>query len=141
MKRGNTVSIKGNVTRDVEIRRTSSGANACTWGIAWNDARKDDNGQWEDVPNFFEVQCWASDAQLKYIEGITKGARCAVISGHLEYQTWSKDGSKFSKVIIRVDDPVSGLMVEAGRQKAPTRNEPQAPIEVEASIYDDEIPF
>ena len=139
MKRGNTVSIKGNVTRDIEIRRTNSGANACTWGIAWNDSRKNDKGNWEDVPNFFDVQCWASDGQLKFLEGVKKGAKCAVIGGHLEQQSWERDGKKYSKVVVRVDDPVSGLMVEAGKPKTQTSNEP--PIEVESYVYDSDIPF
>ncbi len=137
MKRGNTVSIKGNVTRDIEISRTNSGANACSWGIAWNDSRKNDKGDWEDVPNFFDVQCWASDGQLKFLEGVKKGARCAIIGGHLEQQTWENNGKKYQKVVVRVDDPVSGLMVEAGKRKA----QPQEPIEVVASVYDSDIPF
>lgn len=139
MKRGNTVSIKGNVTRDVEIRRTNSGVNACSWGVAWNDSKKNSSGAWQDVPNFFDVECWASDAQLKFLEGIKKGARCAIIGGHIEQQSWERDGKKYSKVVVRVDDPVSGLMVEAGKLKAPSGKEP--PIEVESFVYDDDIPF
>ncbi len=139
MKRGNTVSLKGNVTKDMEIRRTDSGANACTWSIAWNDSKKNDHGDWEDVPHYFEVQCWATDGQLKFLEGVKKGARCAVIGGHLEQQTWENNGKKYSKVVVRVDDPVSGLMVEAGKPKTQSSNEP--PIEVVASVYDDSIPF
>ena len=134
MKRGNTVSIKGNATRDVEIRRTASGVNACSWGIAWNDSKKNQQGRWDDVPNFFDVECWASDAQLKYLDGIRKGARCAIIGGHLEQQRWEHDGKKYSKVVIRVDDPISGLMVDSGGNQ-------QAPIEAKATVYDVDIPF
>ena len=91
MRRGNVVSIKGNATKDVEIRRTSSGANMCAWCIAWNDSRKGKDGEWVDIPNFF--------------------------GGHLEQRSWEKDGRKYSKVVIRVDDPVSGLMLEAKQAK------------------------
>ena len=139
MKRGNTVSIKGNVTRDMEVRRTNSGANACSWGIAWNDSKKNDAGEWEDVPNYFDVQCWASDGQLKFLEGIKKGARCAIIGGHLEQQRWENESGKHSKVLIRVDDPVSGVMVTGGKPKQQAKE--SAPIEVEATVYDDDIPF
>ena len=131
--RGNHVSIKGNVTRDMQVKRTSSGANACSWGIAWNDRKKNQAGDWEDVPNYFDVDCFASDKQLGFLNGIKKGARCAIIEGHLVYQSWEKDGQKRSRVVIRVDDPVGGLFVSEVKQ--------QAPIEVEATVYDDEIPF
>lgn len=133
MKRGNTISIKGNVTRDVQIRRTNSGINACSWGIAWNDSKKNQSGEWVDVPNFFDVECWASDGQLKFLEGIRKGDKCAIIGGHIEQQTWEKDGNKKSKVVIRVDDPVSGMVIDSKAK--------QAPIEVQAELYDDSIPF
>ena len=89
----------------------------CTWCIAWNDSRKGKDGEWVDIPNFFDVECWASDNQVKFLEGIKKGTRCAIIGGHLEQRSWEKDGRKYSKVVIRVDDPVSGLMLEAKQAK------------------------
>ena len=132
LKRGNTISIKGNATRDIEIRRTASGMNACSWSIAWNDSRKGANGNWEDVPHFFDVECWASDAQVKFLQGLRKGARCAIIGGHLEQQRWERNGQKYTKVIIRADDPVSGVLFDMPQS---------APIEVTPTILDDSIPF
>lgn len=131
--RGNTVSIKGNVTRDMEVRRTKSGSNACSWGIAWNSRRRNQEGEYEDVPNFFDVECWASDKQLAFLQGVKKGARCAIVDAHLEFQQWERDGQKRSKVLIRVDDPVGGLLVE--------HSEKAKPQYVEATVYDDDCPF
>lgn len=133
--RGNTVSIKGNVTRDMEVRRTNSGSNACSWGIAWNDRKKNrSTGEYEDVPNFFDVECWASDGQLRQLQGqVVKGARCAIVDGHVEQQTWESNGQKRSKVVIRVDDPISGLMCASGQAR---RQE-----SVQESYYDEDIPF
>lgn len=122
--KGNTVSIRANVTRDAEVRRTQGGSNAVKWGIAWNSSKKDPNGQWIDVPHYFDVECWMSDAQLNNVaHQIVKGAGCCVVDGHLEYQSWDDgNGNKRSKVVIRVDDPIKGLMLGAPRQAQNAQN-------------------
>lgn len=136
--KGNTVSIKGNVTRDAEIRSTSGGSTVITWGIAWNRSRKNQNtGEYEEVPNYFDCQCWVTDKQRSVIEGqIVKGARCAIIDGHLEYQSWEKDGQKRSKVVIQVDDPIGGMLVQSGHPSAAPQ--PSAPDD---GYEDSDIPF
>lgn len=131
--RGNTVSLKGNITRDAEIRRTQSGRIVASWGIAWNRSRKNQQGEYEDVPYYFDVECWLTDKQLRLLEpSLVKGARCAIIDGHLEYQTWESNGQKRSKVLVSVDDPVNGLLVSAATQ---TKKEQPA------SVYDEDVPF
>lgn len=134
--RGNSVNINGRITRDAEIRRTQSGTNAVSWGIAWNSSKKNDQGGWDNVPHYFDVECWASDKQLAVIQpSIVKGARCAIVDGHLEYQSWEKEGQKRSKVVVRVDDPINGLLVSSGGvQQA-------EPEQQDSGFYDEDIPF
>lgn len=161
--RGNTVSIKGNVTRDAEVRRTQSGNISVSFGLAWNQSRKNQQGGYDDVPHYFDVQMWATDRQLLYLQPrIVKGARCAVVDGHLEYQSWQDNqGNKRSKVVVRVDDPIDGLMLQmpsnAQNQGQPTNytNQQQnaaymAPQQqvggyqqgyVDTSVYASDIPF
>lgn len=146
--RGNNVNIRGNITRQAEVRRTQSGSNAVSWGIAWNSSRRNDQGGYDDVPHYFDVECWASDKQLAIIEDkLVKGARCAIIDGHLEYQSWEKDGQKRSKVVIRVDDPINGLMVDAAGKKRDDYGEAAAIAAAGPSANDvgyyasDEVPF
>lgn len=116
--KGNTVSIIGNCTRDAEVKRTQSGNNAVKWGIAWNSSKKDGDN-WVDVPHYFDVECWMTDAQLNNVAPrIVKGAGCCVVDGHLEYQSWTdENGNKRSKVVVRVDDPIRGIMFTAPRQR------------------------
>jgi single-strand DNA-binding protein len=144
--RGNSVSIKGNVTRDAEVRRTQSGNIVVSWGVAWNQSRKNrETGDYEDVPNFFDVQCWVTEKQLRFLEGsIVKGARCAIIDGHLVYKSWESEGQKRSKVLIAVDDPINGLLVQppsgTGNRAETGGNQAQT-MDYGASVYDDIIPF
>ena len=116
--RGNAVSIKGNVTRDAEARRTQSGNTSVSFGLAWSQSRKAQDGSgYEDVPHYFDVECWMTDGQLNAVlPQIVKGAGCAIVDGHVEYQHWlDGQGNKRSKVVLRVDDPISGLLLTAPR--------------------------
>ena len=65
--KGNSVSVKGNVTRDAEVRSTQGGRLVASWGIAWNSSRKTADG-WEDVPHYFDVECWMSDKQARLVQ-------------------------------------------------------------------------
>lgn len=167
---GNTVSIKGNLTRDAEQRCTSSGKLALEWGIAWNSSRMNpQTTQYEDVPHYFDCIAWVTPNQLNVIAPqLVKGAGCAIIDGSLVYSQWqANDGSNRSKVRIKVDDPISGMQItppRGGQRRAPQEyeqapNSPtvqtygqqpyiqgeqgytqQAPQQA-ASYYDEDIPF
>lgn len=135
--RGNNVNIRGTIVRDAEIRQTASGSQIASWSIVWNRSKKNQaTGQYEDVPGFFDCQCWLTDKQLRIVQPLlVKGARCAIIDGHLEYQAWESNGQKRSKVMIQVDDPINGLVVA-------TKSAPQdsAPADDGLDMYSD-IPF
>lgn len=154
--KGNSVSIKGNATRDQEISRTKSGKNIVKLGIAWNSSKRNqETGEYEDVPNYFDVEMWASDAQLNAMPTVRKGAPVAVIDGHLEYQSWQdSQGNNRSKVVIRCDDPIQGLMVGVARgaqngagnayaaqQQNNMRTYQMAPQNQQQGLYDQDIPF
>ena len=153
--RGNTVSINGNLTRDAEVRTTASGKNAVSWSVAWSKRKKNQAGEWEDEPHFFDVEAWMSDAQLNILQDqLVKGAGCAVIDGHLEFQSWkAQDGSNRSRVIIRCDDPVSGLRVSPPRRQQYQQQQPYQPpyqqqyqqpqqqYQQAIGFYDSDIPF
>lgn len=118
--KGNTVSIKGNITRDAEVKRTQSGRNVLRFGIAWNSSRPDGNGGYQDLAHYFDVSCFPTDRQLTAIQPhIVKGAKCAIIDGHLDYSQWESNGQKRSAVQIIVDDPIAGLLVWKPTQSTP----------------------
>ena len=116
--RGNHIAlIACNCTRAAEVKRTQNGNNAVKWGVAWNSSKKEGDS-WVDVPHYFDIECWMSDAQLNnVVPRIVKGAKCS-LEGHLEYQSWTDDnGNKRSKLAVRVDDPIRGLHLSAPQQR------------------------
>jgi len=142
----NDVTISGNLTRDAETKKTSSGLNVIRFGMAVNDRRKNQQtGEWEDVPNYIDVTRFMSDGQLNaFFRGWDKGAR-AVVHGKLHYSSWEKDGQKRSKVDV-VADTVE--IVSRAKQETEASYVPSAPspipvgaIPVTGDVYDEDIPF
>ena len=75
---------------------------------------------------------------------IKKGAKCAIVDGHIEQQRWTKDGQNRSKVVIIVDDPIGGLVLSGGESQQKQAGEPHngADDNVYDDVYgSDPIPF
>lgn len=103
MANGNTVTVVGNVTRDPELRFTSSGQALASFGLAVNRRWQNRNNEWEESTSFFDVTCWAQMAE-NVAESIPKGAR-VVVTGRLDQRSWeTQEGDKRSKVEIIADE-------------------------------------
>jgi len=94
----NRVILVGNLTRDIELRRTPQGTAVTDLGLAVNERIKR-NDEWVDEVNFFDVTLWGRTAEVAN-EYLTKGSPI-LIEGRLKYETWSQeDGTKRSKVKV-----------------------------------------
>lgn len=125
----NKVMITGNLTRDMETSTTAGGTTIGRLGVAVNDRRRNQNGEWEDYANFVDCTLFGrrADALAQYL---TKGTKVA-IDGRLHYSSWEKDGQKRSKLDVTVDE-IEFMSTRQGGQAQ------QAP----AAVYsDDDIPF
>lgn len=100
----NRVVISGNLTRDPELRSTAGGMAILKMGIAVNDRRKNQQtGEWEDVPNFFDVTVFGSRGE-SLSRFLSKGSKVA-IEGKLRWRQWeTPEGDKRSAVEIIADD-------------------------------------
>ena len=139
----NRVIVTGNLTRDPEVRHTSSGLPVLGFGMAVNDRRKNQaTGEWEDYPNFIDCTLFGTRAEsvAKYI---SKGSKVA-IEGKLRWSQWEKDGQKRSKIEIMIDeieflsrsDSQNAQEVEKGQGQGKS-----APQNGSGDLYDSEIPF
>ena len=104
MSNGNTVTVIGNVTRDLELRFTPSGSAIATFGLAVNRRWQNrQTNEWEEAVSFFDVVCWRELGE-NVSESITKGTRL-IVTGRLEQRSWdTQDGEKRSKVEIVADE-------------------------------------
>ena len=148
----NLVCITGNLTRDPELRQTQGGTPILSFGVAVNDKRKNQQGEWVDYPNFVDCVVFGLRAE-KLATFMTKGMKVA-IEGKLHYQSWEKDGQKRSKLEVVVDniDFMSKSQQQQQPYNVPQQQVPQAPqaqpqqqvaysAPPAADVYDEDIPF
>jgi single-strand DNA-binding protein len=97
----NSVTVVGNLTRDPELRYTTSGRGVASFGLAVN-RRYQQNGEWQEVTSFFNVVAWG-DLGENLAASVEKGAR-VIVTGRLEQRSYEKDGEKKSIVEIVADE-------------------------------------
>jgi single-strand DNA-binding protein len=100
----NTITLVGNVTRDPELRFTSSGQAATSFGLAVNRRWQNRQTQeWEEAVSFFDVTCWRDSAE-NVAETVSKGARL-IVTGRLEQRSWeTDDGERRSRTEVVADE-------------------------------------
>ena len=138
----NRVMISGNLTRDPELRQTQGGTIILSFGVAVNDRRRNQQtGEWEDYPNFIDCVMFGTRAEaLNRI--LSKGMKVA-IEGKLRYSSWEREGQRRSKIEVIVDE----IEFMTSRDNAPRpaaqpmQSAPMAAPVVDASVYDEDIPF
>ena len=135
----NTVAISGNLTRDAELRYTQGGTPVLRFSVAVNERRKNQQGEWEDRPNF--VDCVRFGESCDYwAQRLAKGTHVTVC-GHLRYSSWEKDGERRSKLEVIADSLDAPAPRDANQQG--TRQQPaySAPKPPQQDVYDEDIPF
>jgi single-strand DNA-binding protein len=96
----NRVILTGNLTRDPELKNVADGGlSVCSLRVACNGRRKNNEGQWEDAPNYFDVTVFGQqgDNCARYLR---KG-RGVAVDGRLRWREWTtQDGQKRQGVDI-----------------------------------------
>lgn len=129
----NRVCIAGNLTREPELRSTSSGTAVLNFGVAVNERRfNQQSQQWEDYAHFVDCVLFGKRAESlqRYMH---RGDRVG-IDGKLRYSSWESNGQKRSKLEVVVDDVDLLGGKRQTDQQATQQGEP-------ADVYNDDIPF
>lgn len=149
----NKLTIIGNLTRDPELRTTSTGVNVCDFTVAVNrklTAQQKANGQQTEA-DFFRVSAWRERGEVcaKYLQ---KGKKVCVV-GPVSVRTYTgNDGIVRASLEVTADDveflspagdsaasaaPAQGSPVPAA---APAQTAPQTPAGFTA-VETDDLPF
>ena len=95
--------IAGRTTKDPEIKVTPSGTAVLSLSLAVNDTKKNAQGEWEDVVDFFDCKVFGKRAE-SLAQYIPKGSKLT-INGRLHQDRWQgQDGTNRSRVSIIVQD-------------------------------------
>ncbi|NLG10786.1 MAG: single-stranded DNA-binding protein [Coriobacteriaceae bacterium] len=134
----NKVMISGNLTRDPELRSTTSGMSVLGMSVAVNDRRKNQStGEWEDYPNYIDCTLFGARAE-GVAKFLTKGSKVA-IEGKLRWSQWERDGQKRSKIEVIVDE--IEFLTSRDTSSAPALPKTSIPDVPDMPIYDEDIPF
>ena len=97
----NSVNIMGNLTRDPEIKYTSSGKSVCNLSIANNRVYNKGSERVTEV-SYFDIEVWGAVAEncAKYLK---KGSGI-IVEGRLRQDRWERDGKTQSRVRIAANN-------------------------------------
>lgn len=132
----NSLHIIGNLTRDPELRTTPSGATVCSFTVAVNRRRTQNNQQPE--ADFFRVNAWNKLAEncSKYL---AKGKKVSVV-GAVSVNTYQgQDGKTYANMNVMANDVefLSFRSEESGAQEAQRIDEQSGMMAVETN----DLPF
>jgi len=142
----NKLTIIGNLTRDPELRTTTTGVNVCDFTVAVNRRQRRDAQNGQPEADFFRVSAWRERGELcaKYL---SKGRKVCVV-GPVSVRTYTgSDGQTRASLEVTADE-VEFLSSRndaeaAGSYSAPAPEvhsaEPQAASFT--AVETDELPF
>ncbi len=143
----NQVILMGRLTRDPEVRTTSTGKTIASFSLAV------DRGGQDDATDFFDITAWEKLGEL-VSQYLSKGRRC-LVQGRLRQDSWDdkETGKKRTKIeVVATDvtflDGPNGDSNSGSSNYAPkTANTPKKSDDVVIEDIDDkpidlsEIPF
>ena len=98
----NKVILSGNLTRDVELRQTSTQTSVCSLGLATHRVYLDAAGEKQQETTFVEAEAFGRTA-----ENISKffyKGRPIFVEGRLRFDQWTNaEGSKRTKLKVVVE--------------------------------------
>ena len=138
--------VIGNVTRDPEVRTTSTGQSVASFGVATNHSWKDAAGNRQEKVEFHNVVAWGKLAEIcgQYL---TKG-RKVYVEGRLQTREWEgQDGNKRQRTEIVAENMI--MLERAGAsqganpsyQRAESSPAPATAAKGEEEIRVEDIPF
>lgn len=132
----NTVILKGNLTRDPEMRITPSGMHIASLGLAINETRVKEGVKIER-PHYFDLTAFGKTAEV-IVKHHRKGDPI-LIKGRLTFDQWEKDGEKRSKVSVVVENFDFIKPFEKKDESAPSSQ--KGPEAENLEVLDEEPPF
>lgn len=143
LPRINHITISGRLTRDVDLRYTSSGTPVANIGIANDRPYRDSDGNWQNEVNFLQVVAWAKLAE-RTAEKLEKGSP-VIIEGKLQSSKWEdKNGNNRTTVEInafRIQHLEREFNPQDGNYQDSQNNEQQNKTTNREEDSDDGIPF
>lgn len=128
--------VMGRLVRNAETKTTSEGLFIAHFSIANNQAKKNQDGSWGETVHYFEFSLYGKRAEA--LAPYLVQGQLVAIEAHLIQRRWEKDGKKFSKLEIAVDDIQLVSRPNSKNEGNELREIETKPLE--AQMYSGELP-
>jgi len=99
----NKVMLIGNLTRDPEMRTTTSGQNVVSFAVATNRAWNNASGEKQTAVEFTNIVAWGKLGEI--VNQYASKGRKVYVEGRLQTSSWDdKDGTKKYKTEVIASD-------------------------------------
>jgi single-strand DNA-binding protein len=136
----NRIVLVGRLTRDPELRKTSSGLSVTTFTIAVNNRGR------EKTASFIPIVCWNQLAEI--VAKYTRKGVLVGVDGRLTQRSYERrDGGGWVQVFEVIADSVQFLEPKSGDSTAPESTDDFAPAEDDSrnldsiDIVGNDLPF
>jgi single-strand DNA-binding protein len=134
----NKIIVIGNVGRDPELRYTANGKSMVKFSLATNHRFQDQNGEWQEQTEWFNVIAWNQLAE-RVMERVQKGSQ-AYVEGRLQTRTWTGNDGKDRKDVEIVANTILALDRRGEMVGAPSGGGMRRSNETEI-VDPDDLPF
>ena len=136
-----SVVIKGNLTRDPELKTIASGAAVVNFTIAESRKFTRKDGTKDEETTYINCEAWEKTARL--IDQLMSRGDPILVDGVLKTDEWEKDGVKHSRLKLRVNNFDKLYRKSNGDGASQDSNSKPATSEPVAATVavGDEIPF
>ena len=130
--------VMGRLVRNAETKTTSEGLFIAHFSIANYQSKKNQDGTWRETVHYFDFSLYGKRAEA--LSPYLVQGQLVAIEGHLIQRRWEKDGKKFSKLEIAVDNIqlVSRPNLKTEGNETSTDGIETKPLE--AQMYSGELP-
>jgi single-strand DNA-binding protein len=141
----NSVILVGRLTRDPELKRTTTSKSVCRFDIAMSSRIKDQvTGEWRDSdPTYVPIIVWGDQAD-RCADRLKKGMP-VYIEGRLKSNSWqSSDGTKRSRLEVVASRVQFLVKIEAQTQSSKnveSDSDTEYVSDSDSIIDDEEVPF
>lgn len=111
----NSVTLMGRLTRDPEMKKTSTGKTVTSFSLAVDRFGKDAG------TDFFNCTAWEKVGD--YLAQYSKKGALVLVDGRLKQDTWEQDGQKRSSVSITA---FNAEIVDSGGDKSQAKDDTKA---------------
>jgi single-strand DNA-binding protein len=99
----NKAMLIGNLTRDPELKETTTGSKICTFGLATNSSYRKKDGTEEKMTEFHNIVAWNKLAEI--CNDILKKGMLVYLEGEMRTRNWESEGGEVRyRTDVRIDE-------------------------------------